>query len=459
MQKSIPVKRIAHALIFAVALGGAAGIADAQAPGAAQYAVIEGVASDSLHNDVLRDALLTVRGTSRSAITDAQGRFRIDSIPPGTWEVEMSHATLDTIGVGVRTPPLQLTAGKTSQLIVSVPSMQTVVAARCTPGERAIGPAAVLGTVQFAESENPAEGAKVILQYVEIRISRRGMESIPFRREATVAASGRFKFCALPPATSASLMAANGPDSTGSIGVRITSLVGLAGLELPDPTSSRAPRSTVSGRIVGPSGEPISQARVSIVGDSAVMLTDSTGVFALTSIRSGTRMLSVRRLGFEPVEKPVVVHAREPADLTVRLSRAVAVLDTVRIVAKRELDLTRVGFTQRKRTGTGYYMSPEQIERAGAYDLVSLLAQAPMLRRVSDNGKLVITGRGVGTGSACVRYYVDGNEWFGGSVEDFIRPDEISAIEAYSGTFTPPQFSPGMTSCETVLIWTKQRVK
>jgi hypothetical protein len=176
-------------------------------------------------------------------------------------------------------------------------------------------------------------------------------------------------------------MAANGPDSTGTIGVRIASFMGLAGLELPDPLTSKAKRSIVGGHVLGPNGEPVTQARVSIVGDSAVMVTDSTGRFTLNGIRSGTRMLSVRRLGFEPVEKPIIIHTGEPTDFTVRLTRVVAVLDTVRITARRELDLTRVGFTQRKRTGTGYYMGPEQIERAGAYDLVSLLGMAPMLRR------------------------------------------------------------------------------
>ena len=454
MQKSLIVRPL-----IGIALSLSPAFAWAQKPAPAQYGVIEGVAFDSLHNDVLRDALLTVHGTSRSAISDAQGKFRIDSVPAGTWEVEISHPTLDTIGVGVKTPPLQIPAGKVYQLLVSVPSTQTVVGARCSPEERAIGPAALLGTAQFAESENPAAGAKVILQYVEIRISRRGMESVPFRREATVSASGRFKFCALPPNTSASLMAANGPDSTGSIGVRVASLIGLAGLELPDPLASGATRSAVAGRVIGPNGEPVAQARVSVVGDSAVMVTDSTGRFSLNNVRSGTRMLAVRRLGFEPVEKPIVLHAREPSDVTIRLSRVVAVLDTVRIIAKREIDLTRVGFTQRKRTGTGYFMSPDQIERAGAYDLVSLLAQAPMLRRINDNGRLVIAGRAQGTGGGCVRWYVDGNEWFGGYVEDFIRPEEISAIEAYSASFTPPQYSMGISTCETVLIWTKQRVQ
>jgi hypothetical protein len=159
----------------------ATGVASAQAPAGSQYGVIEGVAVDSIHNAALGDALVTVRGTERSAITDSQGRFRIDSVPPGSWELELSHPTLDTIGVAVRTQPLQFPPGKTSQVTVSVPSTQTVVAARCSPAERAIGPAALLGTAQFAETENPAAGAKVILQYVELRSP--AAEWNPFRSE------------------------------------------------------------------------------------------------------------------------------------------------------------------------------------------------------------------------------------------------------------------------------------
>src|SRR5213078_2796219 len=75
----------------------AASVAAAQTPAttAKTFAVIEGVAVDSLHQDVLRGALLTVEGTSAAAMTDSLGRFRIDSIPPGTHRVEVTHAILD----------------------------------------------------------------------------------------------------------------------------------------------------------------------------------------------------------------------------------------------------------------------------------------------------------------------------------------------------------------------------
>lgn len=452
------------ALILTALVWSAVDVAHAQTPSAAitlPPASIQGVALDSLHRGPLRGALLTVHGTTRAAISDSLGRFRIDSIPPGAYQVDVVHPVLDSIGVGLRTPVLNLESGKTFVLTVAVPSARTVVDARCTPQEMRLGPGAVLGFVQFAESEQPAVGARVALEFVEVRISRSGLESIPMRREGIVTPSGHFKICALPSGTSGALTAFNAADTTGSIGVRVSPIMGVAAFELPDPpsTSTRAGRTTLTGRVVDVGGSGLVRARVSIVGDSSVALTDSTGRFSLGNLRPGTRMLSVRRLGFAPVEMPVALHSRELVDVTVRMSERVAVLDTVKITARRDIDLARVGFSDRKRTGTGYYLGPEQIERSPAYDLQSLLATAPMLRRVNENGRIVVTGRPRGTGSGCVTYYLDGREWIGGGIEDFIRPEEVAAIEAYSSNFTPPQFSKGISDCETVVIWTKQKVR
>jgi len=422
-------------------------------------ATIEGVAFDSLHNEALRGALLTVHGTTRGGMTDATGRFRIDSVPPGLYQVDVLHQVLDTIGIALRTPMLDLQSGKVFLLRVAIPSARTIVAARCTPQEMVLGSGAILGLVQYAESEEPAVGAEVALQYVEVRVSRQGIESVPMRRKAVVDQAGRFKICALPPETGGALTASHGADTTGSIGVRASPVIGIVGMELPDPgTSSRVSRTTVSGRVVDLNGTGLVRARVAVVGDSAIAFTDSSGKFSLGNLRPGTRMLTVRRLGFAPVEMPVALHSREPVDLTVQMSDRVAMLDTVRITARRDVDLAKVGFTDRKRIGTGYYLGPDQVERMVAYDLPSLLASAPMLRRQNVNGKIVVTGRPKGSGNGCVTWYVDGMEWFGGGVEDFIRPEEVSAIEAYSSNFTPPQFNKGISDCETVVIWTKQKV-
>jgi hypothetical protein len=469
-------KSLKNCLLIAAASATAAVSVRAQvpvAPAASPYAVIEGVAIDSLHNDLLRGALIAVDGVAKPAFTDSLGKFRIDSVPPGSRRVHVLHGTLDTIGIALQTPLIELAAGQQHHLVLAIPSIATVIAARCTEGERRIGPAALLGVVQFAESETPATGAKVMLEFVEIRVSGKSVQSIPFRRIATVTESGRFKLCGLPDDLSGSLIAVNGVDSTNTIGIRLSSRVGLIGLELPDPVEStptapgvpgatattvRRGNAILTGRVFDPAGAALPRARVSVNGDSAFALTDTDGRFALRNLRSGTRVLSVRRLGFEPAAVPVSLHSRSPTDVLVRLEQIVVVLDTVRVVALQDRALEQVGFTRRKKMSMGYYLGPDQISRSAAYDLTNLLAGAPMLRRDYSGGRSVITGRGHGLGGGCVTWWVDGMPWMGGGAEDFIRPDEVAAIEAYSSGFTPGEFTRPGRDCETIVVWTKQRV-
>jgi len=48
--------------------------------------------------------------------------------------------------------------------------------------------------------------------------------------------------------------------------------------------------------------------------------------------------------------------------------------------------------------------------------------------------------------------------WFGGGVDEFVRPEEVAAIEAYSRDFTPTQFGTPGRQCETVVVWTKLKI-
>jgi hypothetical protein len=426
--------------------------------------VIEGVALDSLHRDFLRGALITIDSVATTAFTDSVGRFRIDNVPPGSRRVRVVHAILDTIGIALQTPLLEVSAGQQLHVELSVPSIQTILSARCSEGERRVGPAAVLGTVQFAESESPAEGAKVILEFIEMRISGTTIQSIPFRRTATVAANGRFKLCGLPEDLSGSLMAVNGGDSTTSIGVHLSSRLGIVGLELPEPLASgssapgasvavRTGSAVVTGQVLDPSGAGLARVRVAVNGDSAVTFSDAEGRFVLRNLRSGTRALSVRRLGFEPEEIAVTLRARTPAEVTVRLRQFVPTLDTVLVTARRDVELSRVGFTKRKKSGMGYYLTPDDMARSNAHDLPGLLATAPTLRVDYSRGHPVISGR-----DGCVNWWVDNVPWTGGGIEDFVRPGEIAAIEVYAMGFTPGDFGRPKGNCETVVIWTKLKV-
>jgi hypothetical protein len=449
-----------------------------RASAAPSFAIIEGVVTDSLHRDYLRGAVLTLEGAKAGAVSDSLGRFRVDSIPPGAYRVEVVHPLLDTLGIRLRTEPLQLSAGQRLSLDISTPSAESLIAIKCTAGELIRGPGALLGFVQYAETEAPAVGARVSLDWVDYEVTSNSVRTVPRRRTATVAESGRFKICGLPADLAAELVGANASDTTSVIAFKAKSLVSLVALELPEPepaavaaptgtagspaagnTPVRGGKAVASGRVLDPNGTPLARARVAVDRDTAVALTGADGRFTLRGLRSGTRTLRVRRLGFEPAQQTVTLSSRAPVDVTVRLGELASMLDTIRITAiSRDVGLSRVGFMERSKRGTGYYMTPEQISRRHAWSLPDLLMSAPMLRRSYAEGRVVLTGRPTGTGMGCLTYIVDGDRWIGGGVEDFIRPSEVAAIEIYSNNFTPGQFRQDFRQCETVVIWTKQKI-
>jgi hypothetical protein len=42
-----------------------------------------------------------------------------------------------------------------------------------------------------------------------------------------------------------------------------------------------------------------------------------------------------------------------------------------------------------------------------------------------------------------------------GDIDDFVRPDELRAVEIYNASTVPGQFQQaGMTKCATIVIWT-----
>ena len=146
-------------------------------------------------------------------------------------------------------------------------------------------------------------------------------------------------------------------------------------------------------------------------------------------------------------------------DLTVQLAEFVPLLDTVVVTAMlRDLGLERVGYSRRKKTGMGTYLGPEDIKKRRAFHFTDLFMTVPMLRRMYVGGRYILASRTYGL-LGCVNYFVDDMPWYGGGVEDFIAPAEVGAIEAYSSTFTPSQYRRPGSRCETVIVWTKPKLR
>ena len=469
----------ARALALATLVLASPSIVGAQNPttpaAAAGYAVIHGTVIDSLHDQLLAGALVRLDKGAREAITDRFGQYRIDSVPAGQHRLIVVHPLLDTLGVSLVTPTVTMAAGEERVMDLAVPSGETLIGLFCPPARRALGPGAVVGNVREADTETPAEGAKVSLLYYES--DPLGLKKTPRVREAIIGKEGTYRICGLPASMSGKLQVFRNGVSSGEVLVELGSgVLAMRSMSIsstanvvaaaPGDTGRRNPvvrgRARVTGRVINKYGQPISGARISLQGTGAATLTRANGEFALDSLPSGTQTLEVRQLGYAPQEVAVELSASQPKTVAVNMNEYVPVLETMRVTANRERGLSDVGFAERKRTGNGYYLDSEQIAQRQTTQFSDMMRTVPGIRVVpAGNGQNVIQSSRNAMGG-CVTFYVDGSPWqqqFPGDLDTFVRPEEVAAIEVYNGVTTPAQFqTAGQTGCSTIVIWTERRV-
>jgi hypothetical protein len=201
-------------------------------------------------------------------------------------------------------------------------------------------------------------------------------------------------------------------------------------------------------------------ARVGLQGTSAASITRQGGEFSLDSLPSGTQTLEVRKLGYALQEEAVELSSSRPAQVTISMNEFTPTLEPMRVTATRDRGLQDVGFTMRKRTGMGHYLEGDQIPKT--LQVSDALRAVPGLRVVpAGNGTNVIQSSRDPNGG-CVVFWVDGVQWqqqFPGDLDAFVRSDEVAAIEVYSGSTVPGEFTTaGQSGCTTVVMWTERRI-
>ena len=453
------------------------------APALPTTGYLQGVVVDSVHGEALLGALVQVEGTIRMGLTDSLGRFLVDSIVPGEHRVMVDHALLDTLGISLLTAPLTFGANQVTRSVLAIPSSERLVELYCPAARRALGPGALVGRVREPDSDVAAAGARVSLVWYDPEpaglptVLRGTTKKTPRVREATVSPDGTYRLCGLPSKYEGKLQAQR-RDGGATAEVTVTQDDGLLALRsmsvAPLPAVARGRDSVavraavrgsarVFGRVLNRSGAPVANARVSLMGSSAATLTRANGDFALDSLPSGTQALVVRQLGYRPTEVPVELSANQPSRVTVQLGAYVPELSPVEVVSKRDEGLQKVGFSERKRTGAGgYFLGPEQLERRNVQKFTDVLRTAPGLRVTEQNGQATVTATRSSMGGGCVLMWVDGAQWQqidAGDLDTFVRPEEVAAVEVYSGVSVPAQFTTPGSNCSVVVVWTKTRVQ
>ena len=471
--------------LFAAAVTFAPRVTVAQATG---FASLTGSVIDSVHGVIpLVGATVKVGTTNRQAVTDANGRFQIDSIPPGAHSLTLVHPLLDTLNVLIATRPVPMQAGTPLAVELAVPSATRVIEIHCAPAWRARGPSALVGRVLDADNDTPLVGAKVSLVWNQLSLTT--LKKEPVVRQATVAADGSYKICGLPAGIDGNVQAEFTGRKTAEVRVvmdEATPLgfqslrIGTVVAVVPADTTPAAPGSParaatadsgppklkgparLTGRVINAAGAPIANARVDVQGTGNATLTRQDGSFGFGELPSGTQALVVRQLGFEPVETAVELSGRAPKNVTVTMAKPARVLDPVAVTATKAAVAEQVGFDRRKKIGFGYFMDTKAIDERQATRVTDLFRSVPSLRVVPAGMDYVVESARDAQGG-CVRYVVDGSPYqsmFPGDVDRLIPPHDLAAVEVYTGSNTPAEFQgAGSSSCTTIVMWSKFKFK
>jgi carboxypeptidase family protein/carboxypeptidase-like protein/TonB-dependent receptor-like protein len=427
-------------------------------------AQIVGVVVDSLNGRFLSGAEVFIQGAGATLVTDSRGRFRIDSLAPGTYQVGVFHPLLDTLGITIATRAFYLGADSSSSIVLSVPSAATIIRGACPIRPRAQGTSAVIGRVTDPETLQPVAGAEVSIAWTEIEVSKEaGVRRAPRLLYDSTGANGTFKLCGLPNSMQATLLARRGRSVTAEVPITIgdaeTELFART-LLLSRADSGTKGNATVSGRVLLEGSPTNAGSRVEVVGSDVVALTNDRGEFTLRNAPSGSQVLLARHLGFGAETVPVDLSSREAKQVTIRLPKYVAVIEPVVVTARRIANLDKVGFTSRQKSGAGYFLDPDRIQKMHPQRLTDILRNVPGLRvNYTPQGEVVSSTRGVGRG--CMQYYVDGMPWTSiepGDVNMFVNGNEVAGAEIYQSGNTPAQYSRGMQDCTTIVLWTKTRI-
>ncbi|HVS59380.1 MAG TPA: carboxypeptidase regulatory-like domain-containing protein [Gemmatimonadaceae bacterium] len=429
-------------------------------------AQIVGVVVDSLNGGYLSGAEVVVQGARATLQTDSLGKFKIDSLPPGTYQVGVYHALLDTLGITLATQPFHIGPDSSSFVLLAVPSAATIIRRLCPVRPGAQGKSAVIGYVNDPETLEPVAQAEVSIAWTDIEVSKAfGIRRTSRLVRDSTDGSGAFKICGLPSSLQATLQARRGSTVTAdipiSLGDKPAELFARTLLLSPADSGAKVGNATVSGLVVLEGSPTNSGSRVELVGTDIVAMTNEKGEFTMRNLPSGSKVLLARHLGFGAETVPVDLSSRQQKRVTIRLPKFVALMDPVLVTARKSAALDRVGFNQRKKSGFGYYIGPDRLQNMHPNFLTDILRQVPGLRTsYGPEGEVISSSRGFGSG--CVQYWIDDMPWQSfspGDINHFVTGSEIVAVEVYQDLNTPGRYMRAGGSCTTIVLWTRFKIR
>ncbi len=416
--------------------------------------VVSGVVYDSLVREPLAGALVVARPSGITVTTDSVGRFLISS-EERVNELTVYHEALDNMGLGALVTTRPANAATWTNVTIATPSLLTIWPKICGGDKRPVGLRAVVlsGSLRLADNNTRVSGAKVLVQWPKPP----GASGDDLRSTETVSDSlGNFLVCGVEEFAEPSLLAISAEAQSGIVTMpadsrplrRVDLVLGRLG--------AGAARASLRGIITNNTGIPLRDMRVGIDGREGEVVTGSDGTFTLDNVPLGSRMLSVRSVGYSPLLQVVDVLEADNARITIPMEKPFAI-EGVTVTARSIVRRDRQEFEMRRRAGWGRFVDSTAINRVPF--VRQALQSVPGVNVTTSPysaTEFVIRGR---RGCPAI-FWVDGVEDPDGLVQR-IPKENIAAIEVYpSSALAPGRYVKVMADdCPVVLFWTKNGLR
>lgn len=224
--------------------------------------------------------------------------------------------------------------------------------------------------------------------------------------------------------------------------------------------ASESASTTLRGTIASAvTGRPVEGARVVHLETRNGTVTDSVGEFTLRRLPAGPSTIRVVALGFG--SNDVRLRLREGAitEALFLFSPDALVLEDLHVTVPPETTPKLREFHMRKKTGFGYYFTPDEIEELNPELPSDLLRRVPGVTVGAQHlgqSEVRMSKGSLGGGLDCPpMLYVDGFHHPGLRFDD-LTTDDILALEIYRGASeTPPRFKRRASYCGVIVVWTR----
>ena len=199
--------------------------------------------------------------------------------------------------------------------------------------------------------------------------------------------------------------------------------------------------------------------RVTVTVNGASVLTDVRGGFRLVTGDVDTVTISLRHVGYEPIEARLTARNRQWDTVMVQLDAVAQRLS--RLNVNESLTRSALGlrnFEKRRASGIGTFITREQIEARGSSRLSDLLRTTRGVNVVRGKVRFAAYNAGSRTTSCQPDIWLDGTRSQGMEIDE-LPSNTVEAMELYPYFSTIPiefqRIGANTAPCGTIVVWTR----